>query len=303
MNQMRALLRSLRTRSVRDCSTGLQRLDDARPDKLMGVLAAIGVTFLATSAFAQATFYIDEATVFEDAHGCTYANNLNSATATLKGTLEYNGWTGVRYANVNAWPQDFMESCSTGYGAGGLDSTYGDTKLLTVYAGHGNKGMLAWGYAHDGVCQVRFQNNLRLGSMNGSSAGYAMYVTSCTLHLSSLVDQANWQWVRQQFGYHNSPSVGDDSASEFFDGTFGDSNKDSWLDHMEDRPYWFTGDNSPVVVSYGSTSSDCMNTHNNARLGGNVLRSPRGGGPSCSSGQPAFFYATTIRDHGDEGCQ
>jgi hypothetical protein len=257
-------------------------------------------------------YYIDESTDFTG-NGCSN-DDLNTVTSSLRTQLNNDGWTGSRFVNANAWPQDLTETCSSQYGAGGLDSSFGDTSTLIVYAGHGNKGLLQYGFKRDNKCIVNFQSTLgsgdlimRLGSMSGNKAGYGVYVTSCTLHTSSLVSKANWQWLNQQFGYHNSPSVKDDQPRFWWNSIHrtipGTTAKQAWLDEMEDKPGLFTGDNSPIVVSYGINSDFCNDMHNHSYLGepGGIYWS-RDGGPSCLQNQPAFHFCFTLRDNGDDGC-
>ncbi|WP_438040974.1 hypothetical protein [Sorangium sp. So ce128] len=207
----------------------------------------------------------------------------------------------MTFTNSLAWPHDFIEQCSTTFGSGGLDAATSDLHSLTVYAGHGNKGLLQWGFPHNGRCTISFEPNMRLGSMAGASSGYAMYVTSCTLAEDSLVGHANFQWVNQQFGYHNSPSVGDDQPANFYDLTDALDNTTAWLDETEDRPGWFTGDNSPIVVTHGTNSSNCSSKHNFSFLGAAMsVWTPMPGGPTCGQGIPSFWYCYTLRDNG--GC-
>jgi hypothetical protein len=260
-------------------------------------LAATAALLATGTVQAQKTYFIGESTDFTG-NGCP-SNDVATVTESLQTALRADGWTGTRWVNADSWRHDFIEECSASFGAGGVDSQAGDEQLLSVYAGHGGPGFLAWGFPRDNLCTVDLKDNARLGSMSGAKAGYAMFVTSCTLTPSSLVNHANFQWVRQQFGYHNSPWVKGDQPKEFFDATAGTSNTTAWLDKMEDRPYWFTFDNSPVVVSYGAHMTGCMEVHNHAKLKGNDLRSPRGGGPACEGGQPAFWYCYSIRDNGD----
>jgi hypothetical protein len=48
-----------------------------------------------------------------------------------------------------------------------------------------------------------------LGSMAGSVAAHAMWLSSFGLKLSSLPNEANWSWLWQQFGFRNSPGIQD----------------------------------------------------------------------------------------------
>jgi hypothetical protein len=49
-------------------------------------------------------------------------------------------------------------------------------------------------------------------------------------------------------------------------------------------------DRQPVAVSYGSTSDECWEVHDGAKLDENVYRTRRPGGPSCEQEQPHFHY-------------
>jgi hypothetical protein len=253
-------------------------------------------------------YYIGESTDFSG-NGCEN-DDLNEITASLRTSLDNNGWSGSRYVNVQAWPHDLVESCSSGTFGAGLDSTYGDTRELAVYAGHGNAGILQWGFKRNSMCTVDFASSgnvstrgvMRLGQMSGATTVASMWLTSCTLKRDRLASKANFQWVRQQFGYHNSPSIGDDTPREFYDGVWPATNKESWLDHMEDKPGWFTGDNSPIVVSYGATAEEANRTHDGACLKRQILFH-RTGGPACGGGPPLFFFVSTLRDNGtDSSC-
>jgi hypothetical protein len=266
-------------------------------------LAAIGIACLAmaTSAWSQ-TYYIDEATNFSGARNtCGFiGGDLNTVTSTLRSALSSNGWSGQRWTNPDAWPQDFYES--TIAGLGGLDNIYGDNAQLTVYAGHGikksvGKPLLAFGAPHNGQCYLDLSpvgegGQALLGEGGGGKAAYAMWVTSCTLNLSYLSKLFDHD-IRQHFGYHNSPSVKDDQPRDFFNATNNKSNTRAWLDEMEDRPGWFTGDNSPIVLTWGADSADCDSVSDTAKLRGRSL---------LSSAPAHNWFCWIMIDHGDGGC-
>lgn len=241
---------------------------------------------MATPAFSQKTYYLDESTDFTG-NGCENAD-LNTVTASLQGALNASGWSGPRYTNASAWPQDFYEAS---FGIGGLDSSYGDNYLLSVYAGHGNVNLLQFGFPHSGRCLVSISSQVRLGTLNGDRSGYMMYLTSCTMNLSGLSNLFVNQ-VHQQFGYHNSPSIGDDQPRDFFNDTDTMQNKFAWVFDMEDKPGWFTGDNSPIIMTLGVNSSDAAFKHDNAML--------RAGSWLFPAAEPHTWYYYTIIDHG--GC-
>lgn len=251
----------------------------------------MGVLLLACShvGWGQKTYYIDESTDFTG-NGCQNAD-LNDVTSSLRNSLNANGWSGQRWTNWNAWPQDYYES--TMAGLAGLDNVYGDAATLSVYAGHGNRALLQFGYVRSGRCLVNLETQARLGTQGGARDIYAMYVTSCTLNLDSLGRNFHHE-IRQQFGYHNSPSVKDDQPRDFFEATNGKTNASAWIDEMEDRPGWFTGDNSPIVLTFGVDANHCGWVRDTARLrAGQLLYSPP---------KPWGWYCWIMYDHGASGC-
>jgi len=254
-------------------------------------LIAAGVTVLAVAnpAWAQKTFYLDESTDFTG-NGCENAD-LNDVTSSLRSRLNADGWTGQRFTNVNSWPQDYIDS--TIAGLSGVDNSFGDNFLFTVYAGHGNRALIQFGFKRLNRCTVNLETQARLGRLGGNKAGYAMWVTSCTLNVDTLSRNFSHE-VRQQFGYHNSPSVKDDQPRDFFEETEGTTNTNAWLDEMEDRPGWFTGDNSPVALTHGLDAGHCDFVRDTAKLRGGVLRSVA---PEPWTRACGFFL-----DNGASGC-
>ncbi len=254
-------------------------------------LAVVGIAIFAAvnPAWSQKAYYIDESTDFTG-NGCENAD-LNDVTSSLRGSLVANGWSGQRWTNANAWPQDYYES--TMAGLSGVDSLYGDNFLLTVYAGHGNRALLQFGFMRSNRCLVNLETQARLGLQGGNKAVYAMYVTSCTLNLDSLGRNFNHE-IRQQFGYHNSPPVKDDQPRDFFEATNSKTNARAWIDEMEDRPGWFTGDNSPIALTHGLDSSHCNWVRDTAKLrGGSLLYTPP---------EPWGWFCWIMYDHGAGGC-
>ncbi len=240
-------------------------------------------------ANGQRTYYLDESTDFSG-NGCENAD-LNDVTSSLRTALNSNGWSGQRWTNPNAWPQDYYESTTAGLS--GVDNLFGDNALFTVYAGHGNRASLQFGFMRNSRCNVNLETQARLGLSGGARAAYAMWVTSCTLNLDSLSRNFNHQ-IRQQFGYHNSPSVKDDQPRDFFNASDGKTNARAWIDEMEDRPGWFTGDNSPIVLTFGLDSGHCDWVRDTAKLrGGQLLSTPP---------KPWGWFCWIMYDHGASGC-
>lgn len=271
------------------------------------------VSVTSHSALAQ-TFYVGDMSWYGDS--CIIPEDqIGQTTSGMVSNLQSRGWKGDRFVESDVWPQDITESCSSSYGKYGLDSTYGDTRNLVVIAGHGNTGYVGYGTVHDSMCSLdlgksyntKYQGSPRLGQMDGSAAVIAMWLTCCTLRKESLAAHANFQWVKQQIGFHGESSFDTDMVTAFTrnagaqSGLGYISNRESWGVAMEDKPGWFTGDNSTIVVSYGATSQEAHANHDGLTLnGGSYPR--RSGGPSCGNGPPKFSYTYTVIDHGADGC-
>lgn len=247
--------------------------------RLAGAGAGIAFAFHTASAQAAKTYFIDESTSFPDC----LSGTLNDVTSSLQTSLNDNSWSGYRLANASAYPQDFWEACSTTYGSGGVDTYYGDARVLSVYAGHGGPHTVYFGYKHNNQCVVNFTSNMRLGAMNGATAGFGMWL-ECEVIQSSELGTAMYQRLRQQAGWQNSIGIGDNEPRDFFNATNTKTNADAWLDQMGG------GGRDPIIATFSSTSGSCWPIHNAAKLRGNAYNSTLGGGPSCGGAQTLYYY-------------
>lgn len=245
-----------------------------------GLLAATAT--LARPAHATKTYYIDEGTDFTG-NGCDIAD-VNEITASLQTALNGDSWSGSRFVNGSAWPQDFWEACSSVYGSGGLDSYYGDTGILSVYAGHGSPHTVYFGYAHNSACYTDFSANSRLGEMSGGGAAFGMWL-ACEVIQSSELGSNMYQRLRQQASWQNSIGIGDDEPRDFYNATNTKTNADAWLDQMS------SGGRDAIISTFSSWSvDDCWAVHDSAQLRNDVYNSTMGGGPSCEGGQTYYYY-------------
>lgn len=269
----------------------------------ISLVVASGLAFTHTArAQIQRTVYIDECMDYSG-NGCGDSTDLNEITADLRQEMLDTGFTVTRYVESSAWPQDFFESCSSSYGSSGLDNYFSDAALVTVFAGHGNVGHMTFGYPHASSCYITIGPQMRLGYMGGQQSGYGIYMASKLMSFDC--DYAGLrhffpQWLNQQFGFHNSPAIGDGQPGEFWDETGDTTNRMAWLEELEDKSGWFTGDNSPVVFSAGRTSAECWGIHDSTSFQ-TRLWTRRGGGSSCGGGY-AYVGCYSIRNHGGGGC-
>lgn len=256
----------------------------------------------ATPALAYNGF-IGEHTDYSQCGG----TNVNAVTATLKSQLDSDNNPTLRYVNASSWPHDYIESCDPPgppqYGNGdGLDHSYGDRRSFTVFAGHGFFGELDFGTPHSGMCNVDMGGMMRLGQMNSGlntggteKSGLAWWLTSCTMNLSNLASDANYQWVNQQSGFHNSSQLTSQMVWDTYFWSTVWNNAGTWLLFMTDYG------NSTMTVSYGYTanSAQVVETYASARSGYFVWNG-RGSGPSCGNEPPPFYYRIAFVNQG--GC-
>jgi hypothetical protein len=264
-------------------------------------LAALAIVaaalLLSSSALATSSYYIDECTNYSNGTMCDIAN-VNTITASLQSQLSADGWSGSRFTEYSAWPQDFWESCSTSYGTLGDDSFYGDTKTLSVFAGHGAAHLLAFSSIGNGgtfngasTCQTDMTRNMRLGTMSGSLATFGMWLV-CEAIQGAEMGSNMWQSLRQQAGWQNSISIGDNEPRDFYNATSSKTNANAWLDQMS------SGGRNAIIATFSSYSAtDCWNVHNAAKLKGNVYNFPRNNGAGCQGGQPGYYYCYQWRQN------
>jgi hypothetical protein len=264
-----------------------------------GLLAIVTTTGIAVSSgvLAAPSYYIDECTNFSNGNSCDIAT-VNTITATLQSALDSSGWTGSRFTEFSAWPQDFWESCSSSYGTSGDDSLYGDAHTLSVYAGHGSPHTLYFSSTGNGGtyggsqrCFTDMTQNMRLGTMAGAQAAFGMWL-ACEVVQSSELGSAMWQSLRQQASWQNTINIGDNEPRDFYNATSAKTNVNAWLDQMS------SGGRDAILATFSSTSvTDCWNVHNAAKLKGNVWNTPRNNGAACGGGQPRYWYCYSARQN------
>lgn len=263
------------------------------------VLAMLSLLLIQSADSRAATTFVIEGNTDYTGNGCCCNEDLADDTSDIYSAMTSAGWTGYRYTTSSAWPQDLVENC---LGGGGLDSTYGDTKLLSIFSGHGQYNQLSWGYPHNSVCTVNPSSSpMRLGENGGAQAGYFVAAACCVAN-TGYSSWAGWQHLWQIMGCHGLLDNDGGMLASFFNATSTTSNNSAWLNAMEDRPGWFTGDNSVIVYSYGTSQADLYDTRDNAKLKGGYKNFARGNSPSCGNQPSDNWMLYELRDHGSSGC-
>jgi len=227
---------------------------------------AAGIVLPLAAAAAPLTFFMDEVTSYSDIGICTN-DNLNTVTESLASTMRADAWTGARYVNAGAWPQDFRDRALD---ATGLDDTYGDTKSLTVFAGHGNAGLLTF-RPRNGVCTASAGANMALGYGSTGGASVVGMWLSCDMFATGLLDES-WSMyrrmnLRQSLGWLNTIGIGDNEPRDFYNKSKSMANKDAWLQQMAG------GTRQPLVLT-ATTATDantCWTFHGMESLGRKVV--------------------------------
>ena len=227
---------------------------------LMGFLAP------AVTIAAPKTFYMDEGTRYSDVGMCTN-QDLNTVTESLAAAMRGDGWIGSRFVNELAWPQDYRDRTLD---ANGLDNQYGDAASVTVFAGHGNAGLITF-RPRNGVCTASAGANMALGFRStGAQAAVGIWL-SCDMFATGLLDEATSSYrqmdIRQSLGWLNTIGIGDDEPRDFYNATRSMSNKDAWLRQMQ-------GNGRQPLVLTATTANDastCWFFHGREALGQGVI--------------------------------
>jgi hypothetical protein len=208
------------------------------------------------NALASKTYYIDEWVDFPAPGQACSQNDLNTVTASLQSAMAADLWSGLRYVDASAWPQDFWEQNRV---AGGLDHLYGDTKSVTVYAGHGTPGTIYFG-PHNGACTASTGSHMRLGAgpgSTGAATSLAVWLACEIPHVDLLAGETALNNVRQQLGWLNIIPIGDNEPRDVYNKTKTQLNKDAWIWTMNggggQNPATGAGENRKPIVVTGTT--------------------------------------------------
>lgn len=231
----------------------------------------------------------------EDYSECGGSNLPNSCNNTdwmineLENELSI--WSsGWYFKNANAWPQDWQETDAV---TGALDNPYMDAlgrADLSVWSGHGTgaasepngRWSISMGHRHNGQCRATSPDEMKFGEQSSDGFGnngdneYVIMDASCSA-VEGELDQVWQNWgpgilmrSHQGMGFHDSPNDADDRLEEFIENIDdGDSNRSAWLDAGEECFLWWCW-NSPMIITFGSNSSDSDDRHYHE-----TLRSPR----------------------------
>lgn len=260
---------------------------------IIGVTIVLGLTAFEGRSEA-AGYLLTEAPSNYSSGGCGGAN-VSDYTSPIRNGLAGLGWSSTFLRYGDAWPQDFIDP-----------SDYADTFDVTVFLGHGNTGRLFFSAPHNGQCCAGACSgniscswgdlscsNVMMSSGNHAQVSSAVLMACCYLNINYQPLLLEHHYEQQLMGFGGVSSLDSNMVSNYYNGTGPSSNVDSWLNNMEDKPGWFTGDNTTVVMSRGHTVDERAWN----RWYGGLKRQ------NCVSGGPGGgYWYLDWHNHGCGGC-
>jgi hypothetical protein len=213
---------------------------------------------------------------------------------TLSGSMGW-GWAWLTANHAKA--SDFIE-----LNLGGQDAYAADMTNVAVFDGHGNVNDLAFAYQDsNGYCDAGYwgntsDSNIQMGMNGGGKAALMILETCCYMMKGSTISIATFGGI-QELGFGSLASSDTGMVDDFFGHTNSGTNWYYWLRDMEDKPGWWTGDNTTVVVTRGWDMSDVTNNRTNCKFKGQTCLNnpPYGNGPS-------IWWQRDWIEHGCGGC-
>ena len=276
-----------------------RRIGGSRTFWLLGIGMAfvVAMQMVSITVLADREWAVECGEDYSDCGGSDLpfsCNNTNRMIDQIDDSLSI--WSqGWYFRESNAWPQDWEEADTV---SGGLDNPYMDAidrGDLSVWSGHGTGSSsepdgtwsLFMGYEHDGQCTATSPSDMKFGEQSSDGYGnngdneYVIMDASCSA-IEGELDQVWMNWgpgilmrSHQGLGFHDSPYDSAFRLENFIENVDdGDSNRSAWLDAGERCFLWWCW-NSPMVITFGSDSSDSSDRHNNE-----TMRSPRDDAPS-----------------------
>jgi hypothetical protein len=266
---------------------------------ILGSSFAVFLCIFPTGARAV-TFYIDAPVSYQS--GTCHPNLINRGDITggLQARLRDKGWTGIGYNGPNAWAIDFVDY---GLDRQGIDYQMADGADLAVFDGHGNVDDMAFSHPDPhGYCDAgKFDpnnTNIELGAGGGGSTKAALFIAMTCCY----VDPHHYAAERlfggnQILGLGNEADFDTNEINEFYGSTGGGNGRNwsAWLNNLEDKPGWWTGNNTPVAVTLGWNPTDANNNKSTCGL-------QRGTCWTRKGYNPGTFWIKDWYENGCGGC-
>jgi hypothetical protein len=244
------------------------------------------------------TLFDDNPRMYPSGNCYPYLPDHGDRWSNVRSTLKGMGWGISYYWYTLAFASDFIDST-----LGGGDIWNADKANVAIFDGHGNVNALSYAYQDwNNLCDAGYwgntsDSNIQMGMNGGAEAALMILESRCYMMKGSTISIATFGGI-QELGF-GSLSVSDTGmVNDFFGHTNSGTNWYYWLHDMEDKPGWWTGDNTTVVVTRGWDMSDVTNNRTNCKFKGQTCLNnpPYGNGPS-------IWWQRDYFDHGCDGCE
>jgi hypothetical protein len=260
------------------------------------------------AAALQGKYFIAQPMYYNQG-GCGVPGDVGDYAYDIRAGLNGFGWSGRFYTGANVRARAWTDHSRHALGWDDRDDPYNgfnggaDLADVAVFTGHGNTGRLFIStpdsYAGETLCHAgatddRSDSNIVLGGGYGAHLASSVIIACCYMNFRFLNLLVGHHGEKQVMGF-GSPAILEGSmVTRYWNGTLGSINVNSWLNNMEDRPGWFTGDNTTVVLTNGRTSAEAWWNRSNCGL---KRQTCVDGGPNRGS-----FFFVDRHDHGCGGC-
>ena len=219
-----------------------------RSQTITSIAMLLGILAFANRAEA-ACYLLTEQPGNYQSGGCSPNTDVPDYSYPIRNGLAGLGWSNTFLTGANAWPQDFVDP-----------GDYADQFDVTVFLGHGNTGRLYFSTPQNGLCSTG-ASSMQMGAGTGAKVSSAVFMACCFMEISHQDLLVNHQFEKQLMGFGGVSSLDAGMVNNYWDGTGSSSNVDSWLNNMEDKPGWFTGDNTTTVLSRGQSQDELNWNH------------------------------------------
>lgn len=253
------------------------------------VMMLAGVSYGNTPPPAGRSFFVDNPRSYPSGTCSSNLSDKGDRTGGIRSGLTEMGWAGQYWTGSDAWANDFIDSAAED----------ADTFDLAIFDGHGNTDVLGFAYPNEGVCyagnmSLTGETNVRMGTANHAKAAVSIFATCCFVSVQNPDAWRNTSAGNQIMGFGGLSDSNVEMLNNFWNSS-GGSNLNAWLSEMEDRPGWFSGDNTVVVFTHGWTPEEVITNRSTCGL-------KRGTCWGANGYLPSDPWSMDWKQHGCGGC-
>lgn len=279
-----------------------------RRNTIFAVAMLSALAFVLAGADAMAWQYFIAAPHSYSGGSCNGGANVGEYEHDLRTGLDGLGWSGHYYTDGWVRARAWVDPGRATLGWDNLDDVYNgfsggaDLADIAIFSGHGNTGKIFISaqdqYLGETLCSAGASgndlstSNILLSAGYGAKVASSVFIACCYMNVNyqSLILESHHE--KQVMGFGSKAQLEGSMVTSYWNHTASTSNIDAWLNDMEDRPGWWSGDNTTVVMSRGNTEDE--RTWNQTYCG--LKRQ------FCVDGTGGGYWALNWHDHGCGGC-